>query len=632
MIEYIPIENMELALEERLLPTVTLWNRLEARPRSDRFDRALKAEIRDPLWMLTRQWQMGEFQGDDAGSPIFAKVHMATNRLARYRAADHPARPFRDDLPIEAQVEQRPLPMQVGDQPVALDLRLAMGRQWAKRLAKAGLGLAAAYRTAYPIPLPDPDDATQAAVVAHRSVWQKVAAVAGERAMDGFAFYVHLKAGGDPAAGLPSPPTPAEAAALPGLAARFVAWFEALYLRPDQPGEHAWKPSYLEYQFSSSAPEAGAEKVYVAEEYYHGRLDWYSVDVDPGRKTIDGEPPVPPPAGVPPPPTTMSFVPTQVNYTGMPNTRWWAFEDEKTNFGDISPDTTDLGQLLLMEFGLVYANDWFLIPHVLPAGSIASVRGMAVTNVFGERIWVEPAGQGPDDAWQRWAMFTVSRRGLDDAAADTSLLLLPTVPKVQEGLPLDEVTLIRDEMANMVWGVEKRIPMASGGAGVGGQAGYETRAFHQRLLNAGLGDGSIPPDEIVYQAPIRYEVMNSVPEHWIPFIPVHVPGSTREIQLQRAALPRVLEGAPASLPPVKVEPRSLLLREGLAASQPYFIHEEEVPRAGVRVTQSFQRTRWYGGRVVTWFGVRKQTGRGEGASGLAFDRLVEVPFEAPAEG
>ena len=35
-------------------------------------DRALRAEVRDPLWMLTRQWQMGEFQGDDAG---FRSLH-----------------------------------------------------------------------------------------------------------------------------------------------------------------------------------------------------------------------------------------------------------------------------------------------------------------------------------------------------------------------------------------------------------------------------------------------------------------------------------------------------------------------------------------------------------------------------
>lgn len=38
-----------------------------------------------------------------------------------------------------------------------------------------------------------------------------------------------------------------------------------------------------------------------------------------------------------------------------------------------------------------------------------------------------------------------------------------------------------------------------------------------------------------------------------------------------------------------------------------------------------QRTRWPDGRVIVWLGARKQTGRGEGSSGLAFDRLVIAP-------
>jgi hypothetical protein len=46
------------------------------------------------------------------------------------------------------------------------------------------------------------------------------------------------------------------------------------------------------------------------------------------------------------------------------------------------------------------------------------------------------------------------------------------------------------------------------------------------------------------------------------------------------------------------------------------------------VTQGFQRTRWSDGRAWVWLGVRKQTGRGEGSSGLAFDRLVDVPPQA----
>src|SRR5215470_2206510 len=74
-----------IALRQRLFPTTTRWNRLEARPRTPSFERALRAEIHDPLWMLTKQWQMGEFRGSDAGSPTFAKLQMELTRLTKYR-------------------------------------------------------------------------------------------------------------------------------------------------------------------------------------------------------------------------------------------------------------------------------------------------------------------------------------------------------------------------------------------------------------------------------------------------------------------------------------------------------------------------------------------------------------------
>jgi hypothetical protein len=118
--------------------------------------------------------------------------------------------------------------------------------------------------------------------------------------------------------------------------------------------------------------------------------------------------------------------------------------------------------------------------------------------------------------------------------------------------------------------------------------------------------------------------MNSVPENWIPFIPVHVSGDNRETQLQRAALPRIFNGDPN--PPDKVRPRTALLRGGLdeTPKRAYYLHEEEVPRAGVLVSQAYQRARWRDGRVVVWPGARKQTGRGEGSSGLRFDGLIDA--------
>ena len=169
------------------------------------------------------------------------------------------------------------------------------------------------------------------------------------------------------------------------------------------------------------------------------------------------------------------------------------------------------------------------------------------------------------------------------------------------------------------------VPLADGRGTRGVEAARETRAHYERLL-AAPATPAVPP-----AAPIRYQVMTSVPENWIPFVPVHVPGDIREIQLQRAAMPRILEGDPS--PPERVRPRTTLLREGLDATppEPYFVHEEEVPRAGVRVKQGYQRTRWRDGRVVVWLGARKQTGRGEGSSGLAFDRLVDLPAQLAAD-
>lgn len=651
MAELSPIRNMQATLARRAFPTITLWNRLEGRPRRDDFDRALKVEVRDALWMLCKQWQMGEFLGDDAGSPIFAKVHMGSTRLTKYQPDNHEPRPFSDTIPMEAQVETRPLPFTIGEQYISLNLRLLMGRHWLKLVNSAIGNFDADYIQQYPIEEPDPNAEADAQICAHPEVWQQVAAVA-KRMMDGYAFYRYLIADPSHQAHNGTSIPAARHGELAALAERFIAWFQRQFYQPTETQGDAWKPSQLEYQFLCSAPTATGETLYTADEYYHGRLDWYNLDIDPTRLELtipdstpgsDPETPVPenPAPETPDPetpdlldraPTPLSFVPVQISYDGMPNTRWWAFEDRKTNFGDINPKTRDLSKLLFMEFGLIYANDWFLISYPLPAGSLAQVEGMAVTNVFGERIWVEPAGRGEDDDWQRWSMFTISTRGQSQEAADTRLLLLPTVPKIQEGRSLEEINLIRDEMANMVWGIETRIPLPTGESKSGREAGFELYNYYKRLLEQKIDAGEVISPPETYNAPIRYQVMNRVPENWIPFIPVHVENDNRQIQLQRASMPRILPGNPDR---PKVKPRTVLLREGLdnqtePKKQRYFLDETEVLRAGTHVLQHYQRTRWYGGQVFTWLGVRKKTGRGEGNSGLVFDQLVPVPSDQRA--
>ncbi|HEX2211786.1 MAG TPA: hypothetical protein VHG93_29130 [Longimicrobium sp.] len=104
------------------------------------------------------------------------------------------------------------------------------------------------------------------------------------------------------------------------------------------------------------------------------------------------------------------------------------------------------------------------------------------------------------------------------------------------------------------------------------------------------------------------------------------------MQLHAPAMPRFLDAAPA--PPPRIRLRTSLLRAGLDAEprKPILIHEEELPRGGVRVAQAFQRTRWRDGRAWLWMGVQKQTGRGEAPAAAPSTNSPTFPPPASTEG
>ena len=110
MNKYVAIENIADELRVKRFSGITLWNRLETRPRTNNFNRALKAEVRDALWMLTKQWQLGEFLGDDAGSPVFSKMYMGKTKLTKYVPGDNDVQDFDETVPLEAKVEKRKIP------------------------------------------------------------------------------------------------------------------------------------------------------------------------------------------------------------------------------------------------------------------------------------------------------------------------------------------------------------------------------------------------------------------------------------------------------------------------------------------------------------------------------------------
>jgi hypothetical protein len=617
------IDNLTEVLSRHMFPTVMMWNRVEGRPRATKdFDRALKAEVRDALWMLTKQWQMGEFEGDDAGSPVLAKIRMDTSELTKYQANDHPTQAFPDTIPLEAQVEQKIVPLEVFHQKISLDLRLMAAKRWKKIVTQAGLTpVWNLCMQNFAIALPDPMNKDHALICAHPDAWQQYAAVAG-RAVDGFELYRYLKK----ELLLKDLPGGGVLGSEPGVETKmFTDWLDQLFLQPIDGNDDAWIPSRFEYKFQCSAPVSTGdntvntgEQVFTAKEYYHGHLDWYNLNIDKSITTLGTVDP--PPAKDVRDKKVRTVLPTPLVFDGMPNSRWWAFEDGRVNYSFIKPGTQELSKLVFLEFGLIYANDWYIMPFDLPVGTVAKVRGLSVSNVFGENFWIEPSGRGMDEDWDRWNMFSLNIEGHNNQPSDTSLLLLPTLPKIQEGKPMEKVVFIRDEMANMVWGIETVIPLPHGDSVSGSGAAAQYRSYLQKLFDA-ANSGAVAPVDEAPSAAIRYEIMNEVPENWIPFVPVHIKNNSREIQLQRAAMPRFLKGDQRQFPD-KVRPRTSLLAEGLVDKLPFYVYEEEIPREGTVIYQTFQRSRWRNGDVFVWFGSHKTTGRGEGASGLAFDRIL----------
>ncbi|HEX2493441.1 MAG TPA: hypothetical protein VHK24_06660, partial [Steroidobacter sp.] len=324
--------------------------------------------------------------------------------------------------------------------------------------------------------------------------------------------------------------------------------------------------------------------------------DWYSFDaylnrpltrapdIAPGATSdVDAE-------------TVESFLPAPVRFKGQPQPRFWEMEESQTNFGRIDTSTTGLLHLLLAEFGLIYSNDWFMLPHPMEQNTVCEVSGILVDDTFGRHTFIRAAGRGPETAWQRFAMFHLTERGTRVDAAGSLFYLPPATGKVLESAPIERVNFLRDEMANIVWGVEAIVPSQTGQ----GMSGYEaSRPAPAKPLR------TIEKDDVK----IGYLIGTTVPANWTPFVPVHAKGSVSEVRLQRA---RMAGG---------VLPRGTLLRE---AKSPYFLEEEEVPRTGAYVERSWQRARWLQGRTLIWVGRRKTAGRGEGWSNLVFDQIQDM--------
>jgi hypothetical protein len=425
----------------------------------------------------------------------------------------------------------------------------------------------------------------------------RFAAVVARRVPDGRRLYDELRdallPSGGRAASLPAAPAVANEAdrrKITAVAEAWLGWYESLFSEHGA-GVSPWVAERMEYEFAVAA-RAGAGRVeMVAPEYAEGHLDWHSFDarLDPADKATNPEAAV----------VVSEAIPTPVSYRGMPASRYWEFEDAQVSWGEVEAGAADLARLMLIEFALIYGNDWFVIPVDVRVGSACLTRSLVVTDTFGVRTLV-PHYSEVDGEESDWRMFNLSPDGAA-ATPPPHLFLPPALAASLESAPVEEVLFLRDEMANTAWGVERVVENLLGRP----VSRYENYQESRRARAQAVAQMSA--QEITALA---YRLGSEVPDYWIPLLPVQV--APRSYRLRRGA---VLDADSREA----IKPLGRILEPQRALT----VNEEEVPRAGIRVTRAYQYARWIDGSAHLWVGRRKRPGRGEGSSGLRFDTVEE---------
>ena len=577
------------------IPSLTTWTRLEPLPRDGSMLRSLQAQIRDPLWMLARQWQVGEFLGDDAGSPVHATLGVEMRTITTYRpgANDAAMVAINSELPVEVHVER---------ERVELRLRgsVQQGLYFEGLVREAAIAdgdlVIAAFRAAFPIPAAPPDSGyANTDAVRFRTL-------AAGRVTDGEALYAAAQTG----------TLPAEAAnpGMPAVIAAFVAYRASLFSEPDH--DAAWQSQELNYRFAMESPAPDQTIVLDAPEFPGGRLDWYSFALGQGRpnRVTQANP-----AQVTL--TTFDFLPNHVVFRGMPDPGWWNFEDAVTDFGQLDAEHVDLAKLLVMEFALVYGNDWFSVPVPVavgisgkdgaPQGTLSRVTSLVVTDTFGVRTSIRPSEQTEVDAGESpWSMYKLAGPG----TRSDFIVMAPTLGVVDDGDALEEVLFLRDDMAAMAWAVQHQLQ---------GDLDSPLDAYGLYLERIKADPPPPPPVATADGPKIYYTLESTPPDNWIPLVSVRSPQG--ELYLRRGTLE-----IPTSSGFEKLKARALILEP----EHPFFVADRVVSMAGVRVDRYFRYTRSSDGTVFVWMARKSLQGRGPGWSGLRFDIAQDMKAAPPA--
>ena len=633
------------------LKNASTCTRIEPRTRDENYKKALSFEVFDPLWMLCRQWQYGRFKAADCGSPVMVKIKTVRKKIDSVLRGSGENLNYSTDVPLETEVEKQNIE-------ITPYVRVESAMQFKKMLADFEQKKSVINFLLKKYPLDNSIDEKleplEKLKEEKNEALNKFLRFYATRSFDGKKFYDALKESVNPVVTEIVNSIPngnADSSIKKNFKKKvedYKKWFKNKFLPclndSGNESKDCWNTSKLGYE----TEVAQRENCYVAEDYDSGKLSWYSFDKK-GADDLSIEN-----SEI----KMLSYIPTPANIPGAPSSRLWEFEDRRVNMGNGNNDFNFIGTVAMMQYVTMYSNDWMITPLETETGTVLDVDGIVIKDSFGDRHYINKSAQKLDELQfkseyqkthgkctedklneafrnliytDRWDMFGCS---YDDAYATRNfttsrgLFFPPTVLRCEESKPIEEVQFLRDEMANMVWGVETTLNNKCGGSMDGKTLSDSVLSVvdETNLAEAGSKE-PITKDEA---AEYSLLIQNRVPMNWIPFLPEQMIGNCREIAFRRATMPIFYNDGDKNVYK-KVRPSTSLLaikkekRDGNDVEKyvvPLYINEEELASCGVKVVKTAQRTRWFLGKSFNWVGNREIISEYQANSGLMFDELI----------
>ena len=311
--------------------TYTTWARLEPRVSDPSLTPGIAAAVEDPLWLLGRQWQLGEFDGEDVGTPTGVDVYGTYTPIERLllgtasaqnksRAVDYDAA----DAPLEYLVARERAPDPEATVALAVDIAARVAAELQAGAApKATLD---ALRADYAFGAIKLRKTLEGCAPAEAARLELLAT----RLFDGVALALAAKKDfGAATSGWPALPRKTHSGCCSPTSRRVSTWSSCAKGAADSAEPVSWNSERLESEFAIGANGSAGEVVLRADDWDGETLDWWAFDATTEtklgaklrrRSRSSG------PGGKP-----LAGLPARLGFSGAPALRYWEFEDAAVN-------------------------------------------------------------------------------------------------------------------------------------------------------------------------------------------------------------------------------------------------------------------------------------------------------------